>query len=74
MELTFRTREGRFNYRVGAIIIHQGKVLMIKNNQVPYFYSVGGRARMKSTYFSTTNHFVSATTFPQNQKPTPQAQ
>lgn len=49
MELTFRTREGRFNYRVGAIIIHQSKVLMIKNNQVSYLYSVGGRVNYDET-------------------------
>lgn len=45
MDLTFRTGQGRFNYRVGAIIIRDHKILMVKNEKVPYYYSVGGRVR-----------------------------
>ena len=50
MDLTFRTSHGRFNYRVGAIIIHDGKLLLMKNPEAPYLYSVGGRV----TYDETT--------------------
>ena len=46
MDLTFKTQQGRFNYRVGAIIIQEGKVLMVKNSDAPYYYSVGGRVKM----------------------------
>ena len=46
MDLTFRTEQGRFNYRVGAVIIEEGKVLMVKNALAPYYYSVGGRVKM----------------------------
>jgi len=42
-DLTFETQYGRFNYRVGAIIIDDGKLLMVKNPNSPYYYSVGGR-------------------------------
>ena len=43
MDLTFKTPYGRFNYRVGAIIIHDDKVLLMKNSEVPYLYTIGGR-------------------------------
>ena len=36
MDLTFKTPYGRFNYRVGAIILHDGKVLLMRNPEVPY--------------------------------------
>ena len=45
----FKTGKGRFNYRVGAIIIHNGRILMVKNNRAPYFYSVGGRVKFDDT-------------------------
>ena len=32
-DLTFKIEEGRFNLRVGAIIIHNSKVLMVKNTR-----------------------------------------
>ena len=54
MDLTFKTPHGRFNYRVGAIIIHEGKVLLMRNPEVPYLYSVGGRV----TYNETTEEAV----------------
>ncbi|RTL11616.1 MAG: NUDIX domain-containing protein [Neisseriaceae bacterium] len=44
-DLTFKTSTGRFNYRVGAIIIRDGKVLMIQNQSSSCFYSVGGRIK-----------------------------
>ena len=49
MDCTFITPEGKFNYRVGAIIIHNNKVLMATNKRDNYFYSVGGRVRMHET-------------------------
>lgn len=45
-DLTFRTQQGRFNYRVGAVIIENGKLLMVKNDRDRYYYSVGGRVLM----------------------------
>lgn len=32
----------RFRFRVGAIIIEDGCVLLVTNDRVPYYYSVGG--------------------------------
>lgn len=48
-DLTFKTEHGRFNYRVGAIIIHNGMLLMVKNKKSPYYYSVGGRVKLNET-------------------------
>lgn len=48
MDLTFRTEQGRFNYRVGAVIINDGKILMAKSDGSPY-YSVGGRVQFGET-------------------------
>lgn len=44
-DLTFKTPIGRFNYRVGAIIIQNGKVLMVQNQSSSCYYSVGGRIK-----------------------------
>ncbi len=49
LDLTFHTKEGRFNYRVGAIIISKGKILVVKNKNSTYFYSVGGRVKYNET-------------------------
>lgn len=48
-DLTFKTSEGIFNYRVGAIIIRDKKILMVKNDSAPYYYSVGGRVKLNET-------------------------
>jgi ADP-ribose pyrophosphatase YjhB (NUDIX family) len=48
-DLSFKTSQGRFNYRVGAIIIRDKKVLMVKNDSSPYYYSVGGRVKLNET-------------------------
>ena len=34
--------EGWFRLRAAAIIIQNGQVLMVRNDSVPYYYSVGG--------------------------------
>jgi ADP-ribose pyrophosphatase YjhB (NUDIX family) len=49
MDITFKTEMGTFNYRVGAIIIHDDKLLMVRNSRVPYLYSVGGRVKLHET-------------------------
>lgn len=49
MDLTFVTDSGKFNYRVGAIIIQDEKLLMVKNKYAPYYYSVGGRVKLHET-------------------------
>lgn len=48
-DLVFKTNKGKFNYRVGAIIIKEKKLLMVKNDSAPYYYSVGGRVKLSET-------------------------
>ena len=47
MDCAFMTEQGLFNYRVGAIILKDGKVLMARNPQEKrtFYYSVGGRVK-----------------------------
>lgn len=42
-DITVRIADGKFNYRVGAIIIDSGEILMVKNSDAPFYYTVGGR-------------------------------
>lgn len=46
MDITFKTPEGRFNYRVCAVIINNGRLLAMHDGVSPYFYLPGGRVRM----------------------------
>ena len=41
--------EGLVNLRVGAIIMKNGKLLMVGNDRADYLYSVGGRIKMGET-------------------------
>ena len=57
-DLTFRLKRGTFNYRVGAVIIHGGKLLLMKNEEEPYYYTVGGRVRFNETTEETVRREV----------------
>lgn len=46
MDISFKTDEGRFNYRVAGIIIHDNKLLVMKDEHAPYYYIPGGRVSM----------------------------
>ena len=46
MDITFETKEGRFNYRVCAILVDEGRILAMHDERSPYFYLPGGRVRM----------------------------
>lgn len=41
--------DGILNIRVGAIIMKDGKILMVGNERVDYLYSVGGRIKFGET-------------------------
>ena len=41
--------EGILNIRVGAIIMKDGKILMVGNDKNDYLYSVGGRIKFRET-------------------------
>ena len=44
-DITVPVGDGYLNVRVGAIIEKDGKVLMVGNDDVDYYYSVGGRVQ-----------------------------
>ena len=49
MDITFVTQEGKFNYRVCAVILHNQKLLAMKDVRAPYYYLPGGRVAMGET-------------------------
>jgi len=49
MDITFKTTEGRFNYRVCAIIVHNNELLVMKDERSPYYYLPGGRVSLHET-------------------------
>ena len=49
MDLSFKTDDGKFNYRVCAVIISGGKILAMHDDRSPYYYLPGGRVEMGET-------------------------
>jgi ADP-ribose pyrophosphatase YjhB (NUDIX family) len=48
-DVTFKTDGGYFLHKAGAIIVHDNKLLMVKNENFPYYYTVGGRVNFGET-------------------------
>lgn len=48
-DMTARCDNGLINIRVGAIILIDGKLLMVGNQRSDYLYSVGGRIKFGET-------------------------
>ena len=49
MDITFKTDNGRFNYRVCAVIINENKILAMHDERSPYYYLPGGRVSLHET-------------------------
>ncbi len=49
MDITYKTENGRFNYRVCAVIINDEKLLAMRDERSPYFYLPGGRVKLHET-------------------------
>lgn len=49
MDITFKTDDGIFNFRVCAVIIDRGRLLAMKDERSPYYYLPGGRVRLHET-------------------------
>ena len=49
MDISYKTESGKFNYRVCAMIISDGKILAMHDERSPYFYLPGGRVKMGET-------------------------
>ncbi|WP_050614370.1 NUDIX hydrolase [Bacillus testis] len=45
-DLMFRTETGRFLYRVAGVLIHDGRLLIMRDEKVPYYYLPGGKVRL----------------------------
>ena len=49
MDIVLRTENGRFNYRVCGIMIHENRILAMHDECAPYFYLPGGRVELHET-------------------------
>jgi 8-oxo-dGTP pyrophosphatase MutT (NUDIX family) len=49
MDISFKVEDKKFNYRVCAMIISDGKILAMQDERSPYFYLPGGRVKMGET-------------------------
>lgn len=49
MDISFVTGKGKFNFRVCAVIVNDGKLLCMHDYRSPYYYLPGGRVKMGET-------------------------
>ena len=49
MDISFKNGNEKFNYRVCAMIINEGKILAMKDGNSPYYYLPGGRVKIGET-------------------------
>ncbi len=49
MDISFLSGEEKFNYRVCAVIISDGRILAMRDERSPYYYLPGGRVHMGET-------------------------
>ena len=49
MDISFVSQQDKFNYRVCAVILSEGRILAMRDERSPYYYLPGGRVRMGET-------------------------
>ncbi len=49
MDISFKVENRKFNYRVCAVIISDGKILAMYDERSPYYYLPGGRVKIGET-------------------------
>ena len=49
MDISFKSENQKFNYRVYAMIISEGKILAMRDQRSPYYYLPGGRVALGET-------------------------
>lgn len=49
MDISFKTAGGAFNYRAAAIIVHDGRILVLQDEGIPHDYLPGGRVHLGET-------------------------
>lgn len=47
MDISFKSPKGTFNYRAAAIIVHDGKLLVLQDEGIPHDYLPGGRVHLR---------------------------
>ena len=58
MDISFKTGNEKFNYRVCAMMISDGKILAMRDERSPYYYLPGGRVAMGETAENAVNREV----------------
>ena len=48
-DISYAASGSKFNYRVCGIMIHDGKILAMRDERSPYYYLPGGRVKMGET-------------------------
>ncbi|GFN29957.1 NUDIX hydrolase [Paenibacillus xylaniclasticus] len=48
-DITLNVLDGKFSYRVGAIIMDSDQILLAKDKATSFYYTIGGRARFGET-------------------------
>lgn len=49
MDISFKIENEKFNYRVCAIMLNNGKILAMQDERSPYYYLPGGRVKLGET-------------------------
>ena len=49
MDISYREGGGKFNYRVCAVMVHEGELLAMRDERSPYYYLPGGRVKLGET-------------------------
>ena len=49
MDITMKTQEGLFNFRVCAVMLNEGNILAMMDDRSPYYYLPGGRVQLHET-------------------------
>ena len=49
MDISYQEGGGKFNYRVCAVMVHEGKFLAMRDERSPYYYLPGGRVKLGET-------------------------
>ena len=49
MDISYKTEGEKFNYRVCALMISDGRILAMRDERSPYFYLPGGRVKLGET-------------------------
>ena len=49
MDISYQEGGGKFNYRVCAVMVHEGKLLAMRDERSPNYYLPGGRVKLGET-------------------------